>query len=183
VSAVHPADVAVAASMLCREIAESFDLLDQMVVGLTDPADVYRVLKEVGALKAKADAVEKALIRRVHVTLAEAGKAEVVVDGVRVFPYFAKELERWDGDALVSRVGAVCADMAYDRETGEVLPPAVFADRVATVTAKVLGGLAPSTKWRTSFLKEIGIDAAPYRTFERGAAKVGVEVVAEETAA
>lgn len=133
------------------------------------PDDVLAVRLALQAVMARIRIADGELVAR-FCTLGQ----EVTVDGKRYYPTTAKETERWDSEALVSRLAAVCADWNVDRDTAEILPPAVFAEKIVNACAKVLGGLAPSTKWRTSYLAQIGItNAAKYRTFERGAPKIG----------
>lgn len=158
-----------------HELAEQFDAAAVSVeyvaehVGSLDAEQVIRLRAAYLAALSRIRRIEAEFTKR----FCDLG-TEVEVDGKRYYPTTTRESERWDGPALISRVAAVAADWYVDRETGEVLPPAVFAEKVASATAKVLGGLAPSTKWRTSFLKEIGVnDYGKYRTFEQGAPKIG----------
>ena len=153
-----------------EEAVSIVEALATWAAGLDDPEHIIRVRLAVQEVTARIRVADAELVA----AFCMLGQ-EVTVDGKRYWPTTAKETERWDSSLLVSRLAAVAADWAVDRETGEVLPPAVFAEKIVTATAKVLGGLAPSTKWRTSYLKELGVEADKYRTFERGGPRIGEE--------
>lgn len=106
---------------------------------------------------------------------------DVTFDGNVYYPTRTKSAERWDGEGLASQCAARATDWYHtlDEETGEMVPvpPVVLSTKIVTAITKCLGGFAPSTSWRTSFLaSEFGIDkatVAKYRSSEPGSPKIG----------
>lgn len=104
-------------------------------------------------------------------------REDVVYDGNVFYATRTKSAERWDGEGLASQCAARATDWYFDRETGEAVTPVVLTSKIVSAITKCLGGFAPSTSWRTSFLKsEFGIDketVAKYRSSEPGSPKIG----------
>lgn len=70
-----------------------------------------------------------------------------------------------DNDRICSALAARLADEVIDRDTGEVPPVSVIADRVAREVAEAAGALTPSyTGWRKGAMKAHGIDLDEFET-------------------
>jgi hypothetical protein len=113
---------------------------------------------------------------RQHLTLLESVLAAVVVERTpfgatpedRTFPGIGtyeirggKTRSRFDNERIISRLAAHLADTARmpDRDTGEIPPPAVVAQRTCEWFAGAVGAGTPGFKaWRTGKLKEAGIN-------------------------
>lgn len=153
--------------------------VDAQVGGVTDVESLWQLLEMVRELRGKEllATLEDNLVNQLHGAIP--GYRYELPDGRRIVKGATKESERWDGKALISKVAAHLADeITVDPETGEFIPmppPGVITERVASFVGECLGGMAPSTKWRLSPLRAIGIDPDKYRTYERGRATVREE--------
>ena len=129
-SAVHPADVAVAASMLCREIAESYDLLVTTTAGLGSPEDLALILADLRDLKSTAGEVYSQVE---HTLLGVMGEKQVEVAGLGVVEIKRRtKRTAWRHDELIPVVVARALDeRRVDEETGEF-------EREAHAVARVL---------------------------------------------
>lgn len=79
----------------------------------------------------------------------------VQLDGVGTLErHGGRDYRGWDHARLISLLAARAADRRVDRDTGEILPPAVFAQAVADLIAKC----AAIYKWKVTGLREEGID-------------------------
>ena len=152
-SAVHPADVAVAASMLCREIAESYDLLVTTTAGLDSPEDLALILADLRDLKTTAGEVYSQVER---VLLGAMGERQVEVPGLGVVIAHRKTSRKaWDNDSLWRRLVAMARDeRQIDEASGEY-------ESVEEAVARVLYECSRPS-WRVTPLKARGIDESEY---------------------
>jgi hypothetical protein len=86
----------------------------------------------------------------------------------------ANPTTRYDVRAVCSALAARVADEVVDRETGEIPPIGVIAEKVAFEVAQATGGLAPSATWQKEALARHGLERDRYVT-ERSWGKLSVK--------
>lgn len=95
------------------------------------------------------------------------------VEGVGFLEVKRGRSYKWDGALLVQAVAARSVDHhGVDRETGEIVPPAILAQKVAADLADCAGLERASHGWRKGALKDRKIDPDRYCTSEPGALSV-----------
>ena len=97
------------------------------------------------------------------------GEGAVVVDGAGVLELCsvgAKDV--WEGPLLVKTIAARLADEATDRETGEIMPPGVLAEKVATAIIDVAGLDTKSQTFRKGKVTSYGLLPGDYVERESG---------------
>lgn len=80
--------------------------------------------------------------------------------------------KRHHGDRLALRLAARVADEAYDRETGERLPPAVLCERTALELVAVFGLANTSQQFRAGQVKQRGMKPGEFIDYADGEATV-----------
>lgn len=161
---MRPTAVADACALL-TEIAEAVEALTpEEVIEFREAHEHFDGLRKI---KQAVGLIEAELTKR----FCDEG-VEVTYENTLYYPARTKTREQWDGPAIASLCAARATDWYYDRETGEALPPAVITTKIVTAITRCLGGMAPSTAWRTTYLaSEFGLDKseiAKFRTSEPG---------------
>lgn len=143
---------------------------------ITDPAELWQLIDRLRSdVKLALSQAEDELVRLAHVAIKDAG-GEITVGDQTIEAGWQAGGTEWDSPLLVPAVAARAADeFSVDRETGEVPPPAVFAENVARRMAECLGGLTKSASWRTGPLEAMGLDVDNYRQKKPGKIRVGVK--------
>lgn len=144
--------------------------------GFDDLARIYNALDRAGdhcpGLTQQLAAVRERY-RESAARLYPRGEDRVVVDGAGVLELCsvgAKDV--WDGPLLVKTLAARCADEATDRATGEIMPPAVLAEKVAGVIIDVAGLDTKSQTFRKGKVTSYGL--LPGNYVEREAGRLSV---------
>ena len=94
------------------------------------------------------------------------GGGEVVVE--------VKGKQITHGLKLAAQIAAYTADRSVDRQTGEVLPPAVLTEIAVNEMVECFGLHTPSTRISTTAIKARNMKPASFREFQDGTPKVRV---------
>lgn len=79
----------------------------------------------------------------------------------------------WEGERLARTIAArVAEEVAYDRETGEVAPPAVIGAAVGEALIEVAGLGNKSQTFRVQVIESMGLDPDEYRDRTPGRSSV-----------
>lgn len=87
--------------------------------------------------------------------------------GTLVRSYGGKR-SRWDGRRLVHVLAARVSDTPVDLDTGEVLPPAALAAKVADEIIDCAGLDRPSHGFKSTAIKARGLKPGDYSDYEKG---------------
>lgn len=87
--------------------------------------------------------------------------------GTLVRSYGGKR-SKWDGRRLCHVLASRVSDQPVDLETGEVLPPAALAAKVADELIDVAGLDRPSHGFKSTAIKARGLKPGDYSEYEKG---------------
>lgn len=154
---------------------DALEAVDRLVrTGTITPKQLAATLVDLDTLLGAAKDVRATVAKILIDTLGEGGAVSLGRTKVAV----ARSAPTWayEGRKLVKLVAARASDLAVDRETGEVLPPAVFAELVAEEVMRYSGIDNASHKgWRVAEFTKAGIQINDYRTEKAGQLKVEVK--------
>lgn len=127
--------------------AALFDALDKPREGLTQQLALVR------------DTVALAL----HEAIIDEPNRQRIFPGIGVLACAWQGSDQWDGVAIARRVVARGVDeYPVDKTTGEVRPPAVFAEMLLNDLVATAGLDRKSQPWKKEELRGRGIDPAPF---------------------
>lgn len=128
-------------------LAVLFDALDKPRVGFTQQLALVR------------DTVALAL----HETIIDDPNRQRIFPGIGVLACAWQGSDQWDGVAIAKRVVARGVDMyPVDKETGEIRPPAVFAEMLLNDLIACAGLDRKSQPWKKEELRGRGIPPEPH---------------------
>ena len=107
--------------------------------------------------------VRDTLAFKIHLRIVDAPDGWRIFPGVGTLAAAWSGTETWDGIGLARRVTAQAVDDGYvDKTTGEVRPPAAFAEFVVNEIIACAGLDRASQPWRKEDLRARGIEPKPF---------------------